>query len=236
MAQQTSFRRSLVLFTGFYIAFSLNGQSPVREMRVQLASGFSSAEGRLLTAGDTIIFMDDSRPQASFYTSRAQINQITAGQGDAVTIHFKQPVRDRDGERMRVEFRLSPEDRDALRMWFNQGTAASTGVSPEGGGSRAATSDVLKTYSARRDKFIGSDSGQLIAKQDRLVFESANTGASREWLFSDIKRFRQKGPYRLEIQPFSGDKYELELLGGGGMAADDYKKIVDSIARARTKR
>jgi hypothetical protein len=35
-----------------------------------------------------------------------------------------------------------------------------------------------------------------------------------------------------EIQPFSGDKYSLELLVGGGMSREDFQRIVDSIARA----
>lgn len=73
-------------------------------------------------------------------------------------------------------------------------------------------------------------------KSDRLAFEATNPDASREWLFTDIKKIQQKGPYRLEIEPFSGDKYSLSLLGSGGMAREDYQSLADSIARARSSR
>jgi hypothetical protein len=226
------FRGALVLLAGLCISLALNAQSPVREMRVQLAAGFDPVQGRLITAGDTIIFMDDGQPQSSFFANRAQIEEVSGGEGELVTIQFKQPIRDRQGQRMRVEFRVSPGDRDTLRTWFSQADSVSATADRR---ASAQPGDFL-TYSARRDKLIGGDSGRLIVKSDRLAFEAGQPGASREWLFSDIREFKQTGPYRLEIQPFSGDKYSLELLGGGGMAREDFKRIADRIARARSER
>ncbi len=224
------FRGALALLGGLAFSVALVAQSPVREMRVQLAAGFSPVQGRLITAGDTIIFLDDAQPQSSFFARRDQIEDVGAGAGESVTVQFKEPIRDREGERVRVEFRVLPEDRDALRTWFSQPVSASTT------GDRQKQPVEFPTYSARRDKFIGGDNGRLVVKTDRLAFEAGSSEASREWLFSDIRELKQKGPYRLEIQPFSGDKYSLELLGGGGMARDDFKHIADEIARARSKR
>jgi hypothetical protein len=226
------FRGALVLLAALCISLALNAQSPVREMRVQLATGFRPVQGRLITAGDTIIFMDDAQPQSSFFASRAQVGQVSAGEGELVIIQFKQPIRDREGERMRLEFRVSPEDRDTLRTWFSQAASESATADRR----TAAQSGEFPTYSARRDKFIGGNNGRLVVKSDRLAFEADSPNASREWLFSDIRELKQEGPYRLEIQPFSGDKYSLELLGGGGMAREDFQRIADSIARARSKR
>ncbi len=222
-----------ILFAAFCSSLALNAQSPVREMRVQLAAGFSPVQGRLITAGDTIIFMDNDQPQSSFFASRSQIEQISAGEGESVTIQFKQPIRDREGERMRVEFRVSPEDRDTLKTWFGQ---AGSGSATAANSAPPAQSGEFPTYSARRDKLIGGDNGRLVVKSDRLAFEAGSPDASREWLFTDIREFKQTGPYRLEIQPFSGDKYSLRLLGGGGMAREDFQRIADRIARARSKR
>ncbi len=219
------FRGALVLLFGFCVALTLHAQSAVREMRVQLASGFNPVQGRLITAGDTIIFMDDAQPQSSFFASRSQIEQVIAGEGESVIIQFKQPV----GERMRAEFRVSPEDRETLKTWFSRATSTAAPGTP-------AQSGEFPTYSARRNKLVGGDNGRLVVKPDRLAFEAGSPGASREWLFSDIKEFKQQGPYRLEIQPFSGDKYNLELMGGGGMSSEDFQRISDSIARARSKR
>jgi allophanate hydrolase subunit 2 len=225
-------RGALVLVAGFCISPVLNAESPVREMRVQLASGFSPIQGRLITAGDTIIFVDDAQPQSSFFTSRAQIEQVNAGDKESVIIQFRQPIRDREGERMRLEFRVSPEDSDTLRTWFSQAAPGSATAER----AKSVQSENFPTYSARRDKFIGGDNGRLVVRSDSLSFEADSPGASREWLFADIRELKQKGPYRLEIQPFSGDNYALELQGGGGMARDDFQRIADSIARARSKR
>lgn len=219
---------ALALSTGLSICAAGRAQSPVHEMRVQLAAGFNTVDGRLITAGDTMIFLDEAQPQSSFFATRAQIDQITAAEGDHVVVQLKQAIRDRNGEQKRVDFRISAEDRDALRAWLGRGSAA--------GGGTLARSDEFPTYAAQRNKMIGNDDGRLVVKSDRLAFEANNPSASREWLFSDIRSFRYKGPYRIEIQPFSGDKYDLKLLGGGGMSRDDYKRIADSIARARAKR
>ncbi len=225
-------RAALVLVAGLCISPALSAQSPVREMRVQLASGFSPIQGRLITAGDTIIFMDDAQPQSSFFANRTQIEQVSAVDKESVIFQFKQPVRDREGARTRMEFRVSPEDGDILKTWFSQAAPESATADR----SRSVQSEQFPTYSARRDKLIGGDNGRLVVGSDRLSFEADSPGASREWLFADIREFKQKGPYRLEIQPFSGEKYSLELQGGGGMAREDFQRIVDSIARARSKR
>ncbi|MCC6390860.1 MAG: hypothetical protein IT167_09665 [Bryobacterales bacterium] len=224
----TRFQGALALFAWLSVCVAARAQSPVREMRVQLAAGFSTVDGRLITAGDTMIFMDDAQPQSSFYATRAQIDQISAGDGDSVVVQFKQAIRDRTGEQKRVEFRVPAEDRDVLKAWFGRGAAA--------GGGTPAQSEEFPTYHAQRNKLIGNDEGRLVVKPDRLAFVANNPAASREWLFTDIRGFNQKGPYRLEIQPFSGDKYDLKLLGGGGMSREDFKRIADSIARARAKR
>lgn len=223
---------ALALLAGALFSVNANAQQlPVREMKVQLAAGFNTVNGRLITAGDTIVFLNDTQPQASFSATRSQIEQVIAGQGQSLIFQFKEPIRNQEGERVRVEFRVSPQDSDALRAWSSQ---------PKSAGEEANKVEqqavAFPTYSARRNKFLGGDDGRLVVKSDRLAFEASNAAVSREWLFSDIREVEQKGPYRLEIQPFTGDKYSLELLGGGGMASEDYKRLADSIARARSNR
>ncbi len=186
MKRMISTRGSLVLLVGLCISPILNAQSPVRELRVQLASGFSPIQGRLITAGDTIIFMDDAQPQSSFFATRADIEQVNAGESESVTVQFKQPIRDRQGERMRVEFQMSAEDRDTLRTWSNQAPSGSATADR----STSVESEEFPTYSARRDKFIGGDNGRLVVKSDRLAFEADSPAASREWLFADIRELK----------------------------------------------
>ncbi|MEO8128622.1 MAG: hypothetical protein ABJF23_15900 [Bryobacteraceae bacterium] len=229
--QSLLLRGAILLAGGLFASASLYAQLPVREMRVQLAAGFNPVQGRLITAGDTIIFIDDAQPQYSFFANRAQIERLGAEGGQPLTIQFKEPVRDRDGDRIRVEFKASPEDSEMLKTWFSQAASSSRASSND-----PAQPAQFPTYSVRRDKLIGGDNGRLVVQADRLAFEADSPEASREWLFSGIREVKQKGPYRLEISPFSGDKYNLELLGSGGMAREDFQRLANNIARARSKR
>ena len=223
----------IIMSSVLWTAMTLCAQPPVKEMRAELAAGFDPIKGRLITAGDTIIFMDDAQPQFSFFAVRSQVEQVSVGQGQSVSVQFKQPIRDRDGERIRVELRMATEDREILKEWFERENSSEAAAAAPYSSQKT---DSFPTYSVRRDKLIGGDDGRLIVKQDRLAFEAGRPDASREWLFSDIRELKQTGPYRLEIRPFSGEKYTFELQGGGGMATEDYRRIADNIARAKARR
>lgn len=71
---------------------------------------------------------------------------------------------------------------------------------------------------------------------DQVIFDSTdNISDSRRWAFRDIKELKLKNPYELEIEPFDGGKYSLELVGQG-MSSDQYRTLVDRVTRARTSR
>mgnify|MGYP007054701283 FL=1 len=68
-----------------------------------------------------------------------------------------------------------------------------------------------------------------------IHFESAESMKySRQWELKDIKTVKQTGPYILEIEPFSGEKYKLELLGEG-MTPAEFKALSDRVGSARVK-
>lgn len=71
--------------------------------------------------------------------------------------------------------------------------------------------------------------------ENRIHFESAEgLKYSRQWELKDVKTVKQTGPYVLEIEPFSGEKYKLELLGEG-MAPAEFKALSDRVGSARVK-
>ena len=60
-----------------------------------------------------------------------------------------------------------------------------------------------------------------------------DAAASRRWEYKDIKKFKRPNPYKVEIEPFSGSKLELELLGTA-MEDSHVRTLTDRIAKART--
>jgi hypothetical protein len=67
-----------------------------------------------------------------------------------------------------------------------------------------------------------------------LIYEAVdNASASRRWEYREIKKFKRPNPYKVEIEPFSGSKLELELLGTP-MDNAQMNTLSDRIAKART--
>lgn len=79
----------------------------------------------------------------------------------------------------------------------------------------------------------GSCVGQLTILEDRVSFESVgDVDHSRQWFFADIREVKQDGIYKIEVTPFLGNNYDLEL-SGRGLNSQEFGNLVDSIAAAR---
>ncbi|HEX4945132.1 MAG TPA: hypothetical protein VFZ34_00530, partial [Blastocatellia bacterium] len=92
-----------------------------------------------------------------------------------------------------------------------------------------------KVYQARQKRFpLGSTDGKLVISDNEIAFESLNDiKRSQRWSYQDIKEIKQESTYLIEIVPFRGDKYKLELQGEG-MSSAQFKALTDRIAAART--
>lgn len=215
------------------LCVAVGAAQQVREFRAELGAEFGSVPGRVVIAGDRLIFLDETQPDGSFYVDLADVQEMSPA-GDVVTLQMRNPVKDRSGSRTRVAFRtLGDTDRSALANWYTNKTAA---AGTSGTRTRVEGTDAANTYTARRNKFMGGSRGRLVIRDDRLAYESINdVKDSREWMLTDIREVRQKSPYEIEIVPFSGDKYKLDLEGQG-MANEEYQRLVDRIAQARSNR
>lgn len=208
-------------------AVSLQAQPAVQEFRADLAAEFGVVSGRVILAGDELIFMDEGQPDSSFYVEKSEIEKLTT-EGNTLTLQLRSPVKDRAGSRTRLTFRLAdPAASASISGWQNR-------AEPVG---QAQRSDAgVTTYEARHDKFIGGSRGRLIISDTGLAYESIDdANDSRRWEFRGVKQLKQKGPYELTVEPFNGDKYKLELEGKG-MDTDQYNKLVDQITKARALR
>lgn len=211
-------------------ALALRGQPSIQAQRAELAIPFGVAPGTVVLLEDYLVFVDQENPAASFAISRADIKEIRT-EGDAVIVETARPIRDRTGSRSRVSFRFSGETGSGLlSAWHGgRGTAAAPAAA-------AASPEQGLTLSAAHNHRIGSCSGRLLIREDRIIYESVdNVGHSREWALSDIRKIEQKNPYELKVEPFRGGGYTFQLQGGG-LESSEFQSLVDRIARARAGR
>jgi hypothetical protein len=162
---------------------------------VELSVPFGAEPGKLVASGNSLIFIDDQNPAASFVVSRENIQDISLQDG-IVVMQLRQPLRQLAGQPNTLTFRLlggnSPEP---LLSWAK---TPIIGQAP------------VYSYNAKVD----GSSGRFIIAPDRLAYESVtNYDMSRQWAYSDIKEIKKESPYKLRITPFHGDPYTIELIG-----------------------
>ncbi len=224
-------------------------QAPVKVQKAELSIPFGVVKGKLVAVGDTLVFVDEEAPDASFSIEKATIRNFSEADG-VITIDTNRPIKDRSGERSKLAFRLSEGNGAGLAAWFKDSASmVAAAVKPNGDSSAAKTSTVTassssgtsgeavasKVYQARQKRFpMGSTDGKLVLSENEIAFESLNDiKRSQRWSYKDIKEIKQEGTYLIEIVPFRGDKYKLELQGEG-MSSAQFKALEDRIAAART--
>ena len=221
-------------------------QTPVKVQRAELSIPFGVVKGKLIAVGDTLVFVDEETPDASFSIEKATIRNFSEADG-VITIDTNRPIKDRSGERSRLAFRLTEGNGAGLAGWFKDpASMATAAVKPNGDASAAKTSSPIvsssgmssetsKVYQARQKRFpMGTTDGKLVISENEIGFESLNDiKRSQRWSYQDIKEIKQESTYLIEIVPFRGDKYKLELQGEG-MSSSQFKALTDRIAAART--
>lgn len=211
-------------------------QAPVKVQKAELSINFGVAKGRLVTAGDELVFVDDEMPDASFAIDKGNIKSWNEAEG-VITVETTKNVKDRSGERNRFAFRLVEGTGAGLAAWYKETVMAKSADAMVAGKDAATSGDKpgQKIYQARKDNLLGKTTGKLIIMENMIHFESAEgLKYSRQWELKDIKTVKQTGPYVLEIEPFSGEKYKLELLGEG-MPPAEFKALSDRVGSSRVK-
>jgi hypothetical protein len=201
-------------------------EAPGRALPAELSIPFGSVRGDLVISGDILMFIDQAQPGFSFAISRQNLNSVDIQNGMLV-VELREPVRNRAGETDHLVFRvLEGQTADPILAWSRA----------PAGGFPAQPQEQTFSYDAKHDHFIGSDSGRLIIGPERIDYESVtDINQSRQWRYSDIKEIKRDSPYKIEIQPYNGDKYTFSLQGGG-MELSTYNLIVQRITGARLRK
>jgi hypothetical protein len=217
----------------FVLAGSLWAQSDIRVYPASLVAG-SAVSGKLILLSDNLAFVDDERPEASFSVVKTNIDSLSNENG-TVTIQLRQGVRDRAGTASRLILHMNlPEYGAEVQRWYGAEESQTAmiakvdQVSPE--------NNSTLTFSAQRKKrFFSNTNGKLIIDNERVIFESLdNASESRRWEMREIREFKLKNPFELDI---GTDKETYNLrLSGTGIDNSQYREISTRITKARTAR
>ena len=223
-------------------------QTPVKVQKAELSIPFGVVKGKLIAVGDTLVFVDEETPDASFSIEKATIRNFSEADG-VITIDTNRPIKDRSGERSKLAFRLSEGNGAGLAAWFKDPSSmVASAVKPNGESSATKTStltasssssgmssETSKVYQARQKRFpMGSTDGKLVISENEIAFESLNDiKRSQRWSYQDIKEIKQESTYLIEVIPFRGDRYKLELQGEG-MSSSQFKALTDKVVGARS--
>ena len=238
--KESKFLRLVLFALAVMISVGGQAQTPVKVQKAELSIPFGVVKGKLVAAGELMVFVDEENTDASFTIEKASIKGWNEQDG-VITIDTSKPIKDRSGERSRLAFRLVDGNGAALAAWYKN---SAMGMSAATTSSESKTSAVTapapaemsgtKVYQATQKRFpIGSTDGKLLISETEIAFESLNDiKRSQRWSYRDIKEIKQISTYIIEIAPFRGDKYRLELQGEG-MGSAQFKALTDRIASAR---
>jgi hypothetical protein len=213
-------KKALLPYVLALVGTSLLAQTAVQQFKAEVPDAFGSVPGRVVLAGDQLVFSSDTKPEASFGAARRDIQGVSS-EGDVVTIQLRTPIRDASGERNRLTVRVTDQTaRNAISTWFSSfGTTSSTAAQPAASPPKDLSANEPRIYQAHHKKAFGGSKGRLLVTDDGLAYESIDdVKDSRRWEFRDIKEVKLKSPYEIEVQPFSGGEYDI-AIEGQGMAA-----------------
>lgn len=245
------------------LAVAAAAQTPIKVYRTELSVPFGVAKGRVVMAGDMLIFVDEDDSNASFAIDKLNIKNWNEAEG-VVTVNTVKAVRDRSGERNLFPFRFADGNSAGVAAWLREAPqgmmagAAMMARQPEAaanppakpmdatGGQPAQTAvasatapeakpeEQKKIYSAKQKRFpVGSTEGKLVVTDKMIAFES----------LGDVKRSRQWELKDIKEIKQTGP-YVLTItpfsgdkytleLQGDSMPPADFKALTDRIAAAR---
>jgi hypothetical protein len=107
----------------------LFAQTTAQMQKADLAIPFGAVSGKIVMAGDHLVFIDEERPDQSFVVARSEVEDLTI-QDRTASLELRRPVQDRSGERSRLNFRLAQGETVSLKRWFGSALAMPAASAP----------------------------------------------------------------------------------------------------------
>ncbi len=227
---------TIIIWTALFCLSSIavTAQTNLEVYKADLSLDFETVSGKLFALNNDVVFVNDEKPENSFAIDKNNIDEISKDDS-VLKIRTKNTVRIGEGTRSTFAFRLrkgSPDD--LIARLSKDSTRSKSADNAPGPNAQAISRGVYEV--THKHRLYGSCTGRIVVKDDRISFESSDDrDHSRQWLFTDIKKMKRESPYKLEVKPFNGDGYSLEVLGQG-IDIIDYKMIEDKLALAKAAR
>lgn len=116
--------KEIFMTVAFLIGISnvLVAQTTAQIQKADLAIPFGTVSGKLVTAGDHLVFIDEEKPELSFVIAKSEVQNLMV-QDRTIDIELHRPIQDRSGERSRLILRLATGDPVSLQRWFGPSVA-----------------------------------------------------------------------------------------------------------------
>jgi hypothetical protein len=103
LRRRTIMKKTIVWSLAIWVcsASLLIAQIPAQVQNAELAIPFGTVAGKIVMAGDHLVFIDEERPDQSFVLARTEIADLTI-QDRTAGLQLRRSVHDRSGERSRL--------------------------------------------------------------------------------------------------------------------------------------
>jgi hypothetical protein len=229
---------TVLLATLLLLPFQARANTEIIVFPAELSVSFEAVAGRVVLAGNQVLYWSDSATFPSFYFDRAMVERSTIA-GGVLSVELKEAIQIKDGSRSRFDLRLVGEaDLAAIERWFSQtAPALSTAVSGASGMSATSPAPALGAlgFDAEHTRtFGGNRNGKLVFSQQGVAWECLDDATqSRTWEYKAIKRLDRKNPYEVVVDTFRDGKYTFKMTLKP-MGNEDYSTITDYLAAARS--
>ena len=230
-----------VLLTALLLLpFQVRANTEIIVFPAELSVSFEAVPGRVVLAGNQVLYWSDSATFPSFYFDRTMVQRTTIA-GGVLSVELKEAIQIKDGSRSRLDLRLVGEaDVAAIERWFSQPAAAfaspatTAARTPMGMESQSAALGGLSFDAEHTRTFGGNRNGKLVFNQQGVAWECLDDATqSRTWEYKAIKRLDRKNPYELLVDTFADGKYSFKMTVKP-MGNEDYSTITDYLAAARS--
>ena len=85
-----------MIFLTFTFGVSASAQTNLEVFRAELSVPFDKTEGKLLAVGESLVFIDDDKPEFSFAIEKDNIADLQ-NDDEVLTVQTKRAVKDRSG-------------------------------------------------------------------------------------------------------------------------------------------
>ncbi len=199
--------------------------------QAQLFFADINTQGKVVTNGNTLIFIDDQQVAGSSDTFSIDASNVSSKnqQPTTVSIYTYGMIRYRGRQERHLTFRFTYGNCNSIVVGWPYGIPPTQ--HPRGKSHRDSCSDPLMNRWARHERTLRTDPrGELIVS-DRKIFFGTRARAKYQWDFRDIRSMSlDPTGFVLRITPVEGSEFTFDILDRA-ISPDLFDKISDCIFR-----